>query len=113
LAGLLTLIENSEEQSENQKECSDSKDNVASETTSKEGEGIEDKIPLFSEAKESFERASAKMKESNDVSLLHMPKSKKTPEPRFDAATLELIREIGSAILNSPAKAEISFINKQ
>ena len=108
-----TLIENSEEQSENQKECSDSKDNVASETTSKEGEGIEDKIPLFSEAKESFERASAKMKESNDVSLLHMPKSKKTPEPRFDAATLELIREIGSAILNSPAKAEVEDFEEE
>lgn len=68
--------------------------------------GIEEKTPLFSVAKESFERASAKTKDHDDP-VFHTPKNKKRPEPRFDAATLELIREIGSAILNSPAKSEV------
>ncbi|XP_052072452.1 protein phosphatase Slingshot homolog 2-like isoform X2 [Mytilus californianus] len=86
-------------------------ENVSSESEenkkSSESDGrIEEKTPLFSVAKESFERASAKTKDHDDP-VFHTPKNKKRPEPRFDAATLELIREIGSAILNSPAKSEV------
>ncbi|XP_063448998.1 protein phosphatase Slingshot homolog 2-like isoform X2 [Mytilus trossulus] len=80
---------------------------LESEETKKPSESddrIEEKTPLFSVAKESFERASAKTKDHED-SIFHTPKNKK--RPGFDAATLELIREIGSAILNSPAKSEV------
>lgn len=65
---------------------------------------VEEHIPEFSKAKENFERAIA-MTRVEEPSVV-TTKVIRRFEPRFDADTLELIREIGSAILNSPQKSE-------
>lgn len=105
--------ENSEGQSKDMKERIESKPETVLKPVSIDGGGNEEKLPLFSEAKKSFEKASIKVKESDETLLHTPPKSNRKPEPRFDAATLELIREIGSAILNSPAKSKVENFQQE
>ncbi|XP_062590846.1 uncharacterized protein LOC134252389 isoform X2 [Saccostrea cucullata] len=75
----------------------------SSRTTSESGESPESPKCSFAERKKTFETPTPV--ESPEVS--RRPKRKSQSEARFDPETLKLIREIGSALMNSPAKCKI------
>ncbi|KAL4223563.1 Protein phosphatase Slingshot 2 [Mactra antiquata] len=62
-----------------------------------------DKVVLRSSPTSSVLRSSP----SSSTHSMVTPKKQSRPESRFDPETLELIREIGSALLNSPAKSQL------
>ncbi|XP_061179694.1 uncharacterized protein LOC133206232 isoform X2 [Saccostrea echinata] len=75
----------------------------SSRTTNQSGESPESPKCSFAERKKTFETPIPL--ESPEVS--RRPKRKSQSEARFDPETLKLIREIGSALMNSPAKCKI------
>lgn len=61
----------------------------------------------FAERKMTFEKISSTSGPVTSPETTKRPKRKSQSEARFDPETLELIREIGSALMNSPAKCDI------
>ncbi|XP_048764316.2 uncharacterized protein LOC125672187 isoform X5 [Ostrea edulis] len=78
--------------------------------TTPDRECPESPVCSFAERKMTFEKFSSTSSSQapfGSPEVAKQPKRKSESETRFDSETLELIREIGSALMNSPAKCDI------